>query len=160
MNRIKTVSLLCMLVYSICALSGYNLYAAEEPRTAKILEITGTVNVKYLGERTWLPAKVGMVLNEGDFVKTSADSICILNVDGTGETATIDVSPNSQLLLSELKKDVDAGTQKTLLDLGLGEIMIRVKKLHTTESSFEVKTPTAVCGVRGTEFAVKVEAME
>jgi hypothetical protein len=83
-----------------------------------------------------------------------------LNVDGSGQTATVEVKENSQLLLSELLVNPANGTQKTLLDLAAGEILIKAQKVKGEESKFEVKTPTSIVGVRGTTFAVKVEALE
>ena len=57
-------------------------------------------------------------------------------------------------------KDDQAGTQNTLFDLSLGEILIKAKKLHSEKSKFEVKTPTSIVGVRGTTFSVTVEAVK
>ena len=101
-----------------------------------------------------------MVLNEKDFIKTKADSWVNMNLDGSGETAAVELDENSQLMLLRLTKDDENGTQKTLLDLAIGKILIRAQKLHTKESSFEVKTPTSIVGVRGTVFEVEVEALD
>ena len=68
----------------------------------------------------------------------------------------VEMSPNSELTFAELVKDDATGTQKTLLDLAIGQILIKAAKLNTAESKFEVKTPTSVVGVRGTKFAVRV----
>jgi hypothetical protein len=62
--------------------------------------------------------------------------------------------------MAELLQDKDKETQRTLLDLSIGEILIQVDKLQAEKSSFEVKTPTSMVGVRGTTFSVKVETME
>ena len=62
--------------------------------------------------------------------------------------------------MAELIGNKEEGTQKTLLDLAIGKILIRAKKLHSEEEKFEVKTPTTIVGVRGTTFAVEVEALE
>ena len=56
--------------------------------------------------------------------------------------------------------DPKADTSKTLLDLAMGEILIKAQKVHGEKSQFEVKTPTSIVGVRGTTFNVKVEAVE
>lgn len=135
------------------------VFAAETKRKAKIIDVSGKAMVKLDG-KSWVPAEIGMVLKDGDILKTSSDSFVMLNLDGKGQTATVEIEENSQLLLSELVKDDQAKTQKTLLDLALGKILIKVQKLHTEESRFEVKTPTSIVGVRGTVFAVEVESLE
>jgi len=90
----------------------------------------------------------------------TGDVMALVNVDGKGQVATIEVKENSQLLFSELIIDEAMKKEKTLLDLAVGEILIKAQKVHGAESKFEVKTPTSIVGVRGTTFAVKVEALD
>lgn len=134
-------------------------FAEETKRTAKIMDITGQAQVKRAGERSWVPAETGMSLTEGDTIRTKKDSFMILKLKGHKSDATVDIDQNAELLLREFIEDKEAGYQKTLLDLALGEIMIWAEKL-SPESKFEVKTPASVAGVRGTKFSVKVEAVE
>ena len=153
--KILRVTCIVALVLAMAVVS----YAAEK-RTASIMSIDGSAQVKPAGQAIFIPASVGMVLNEGDSIKTAAKSWVLLNVDGKGQTATVEVKENSQMLLSELMVDPKAGTSKTLLDLAMGEVLIKAQKVHGEESKFEVKTPTSIVGVRGTTFNVKVEAVE
>ncbi len=154
----KILRVLCVmvLVVSLAAL----VYAAEGKRTAKIISIEGKAEVRLAGQTNWLPASVDMVLNEGDTLKTDTKSFALLNVDGIGQTATVEVKERSHLLLAELLIDQKSGVQKTMLDLASGEILIKAQKVKGEDSKFEVKTPTSIVGVRGTTFAVRVEAME
>lgn len=46
----------------------------------------------------------------------------------------------------------DAGSQQTSLELGYGRIRCRVSKLTGAGASFDLRTPTAVAGVIGTDF--------
>ena len=133
--------------------------AQDISRSASIASLKGKVQVKLINEKSWNPAKAGMVLYEGDSVRTSAGSWALLNLDG-GKTATVEVKENTQLLLSELKKNDSGDVKDTLLDLAIGKILIKVQKLRKESSKFEVKTPTSIVGVRGTVFAVEVESIE
>lgn len=130
----------------------------EVKRIATVTEIKGTVEVK-TPKQAWMPAKVGMVFNQGDIIRTKKNSRALLNLDGMAETATIEVKENSQLKLAELIENKKEASQTTMLDLALGEILIKAKKLHSEKSRFEVKTPTSIVGVRGTTFSVTVEAI-
>lgn len=153
----KIFKLICVsaLVITLATIG----YAAEK-RTAQIVSLDGTAQVKAAGQDGWVPAQVGMVLNEGDTLKMAEKSWAMLNVDGKGQAATVEVREGSQLLLSELLVDQETGTSKTLLDLAMGEVLIKAQKVHGEESKFEVKTPTSIVGVRGTTFNVKVQAVE
>ncbi len=136
------------------------LYAAEERHTAKLVDVKGTVVVQRAEEREWVPAAKGMVLREGDAILTKDNAEARLEVGGLeGEGATVDVGENSDLTLVELVKDEEKQTQSTLLDLAIGKILIKAKKLRGEKSNFEVKTPTSITGIRGTEFSVEVEAI-
>lgn len=142
----------------VLAISSLGM-AQEVKRIATITQVGGAVEVMTPKE-AWKPANVGMVLNQADVIRTKAQSSAILNLDGGGETATVIVKGNSQLMLADLVMDKSDGSQKTLLDLALGEMLIKAKKIHSEKTSFEVKTPTSIVAVRGTTFSVTVEARE
>lgn len=152
----KQLRLLCIIALILgMAVTGY----AMEKRTAQISSIDGTAEVKVAGQNDWAPASVGMILNEGDTIKTSPKSWTLLDVDN-GKIATVEVKEGSQMVIAELKSDPKADKSSTLLDLALGEVLIKAQKVHGENSKFEVKTPTSIVGVRGTTFNVKVEAVE
>jgi hypothetical protein len=133
--------------------------AQERGRIANISALKGTAEVK-TANGVWSPAKEGTVLNQNDSIRTGKGSLAILNLDGNGQTATLEVKEKTELQLTEMLANQQKGTQKTLLDLSLGNILIKAKKLHSDKSSFEIRTPTSVVAVRGTTFAVTVEAIE
>ena len=134
-------------------------YAETTLRSANVTEINGSAEVLQ-SDGSWKPATVGMILGQGDAIRTRASSWAMLSIDGLTETATVEVKENSELKLATLLKDDAEASQTTLLDLSLGEILIKAKKLHSETSKFEVKTPTSIVGVRGTTFSVAVEAVE
>jgi len=154
---VKTLKFLLVLGLILGVTSA--AIAAEKGRIASITEIEGKVQVKLAGER-WKAAEVGMVLKQKDAIRTRRNSTAVLNVNGNAQTAIVQMKENSHLSLAKLIEDAKKGSQKTLLDLSLGSILIKAQKLHSKKSSFEVKTPTSIVGVRGTTFSVIVEAIE
>ena len=112
------------------------------------------------GQEIWIPAKVGMVLHQGDAISVKENSWALINIDGEGQTALLELQENSHVLFSMLLKDEKEQSQRTLLDLHIGRILIKARKLHSETSKFEIKTPTSVVGVRGTTFEVEVESLE
>ncbi len=149
----KMVKLLCVLGLILGLFSPG--FAEQTKRIASITELKGAVEVK-IGKEKWMSAKVGMELNQGDLIKTKTNSWALINLDGEAQTATLELKQNGQLKITELSENKAEQTQNTLLDLGLGEILIEAKKLHSEKSKFEVKTPTSIVGVRGTTFSVSV----
>ena len=149
------------IIIILLLIQGFILpaFSEEAKRSAKIISFKGKVEVRLVGKK-FIPAETGMVLGEGDIIRTYLGSSAIVNLDGSGETATVEVKEGSQLMLAELIADAEKQTKNTLLDLAIGKVLIKAQKLHSEESRFEVKTPTSVVGVRGTTFAVEVEALK
>ncbi|MBF0493533.1 MAG: FecR domain-containing protein [Candidatus Omnitrophica bacterium] len=127
---------------------------------ASVVSVEGSVDVSTTGVQ-WAKATAGMLLGEGAIIKTGPDSKAVIRLEGGEEGADVELKPNSNLTLSELFKGKDAAdpeSHKTLLDLSVGEVLIKAKKLQSEKSKFEVKTPTSIVGVRGTTFSVTVES--
>ncbi len=152
----KVFRLFIVVVMIFCVASA--CYAIEK-RTARIVSIEGSCEVKRGGQASWTPASVGMVLSEGDAIKTPRKSWAMLSID-EGRVGTVEVKGDSQMMITELTATPETQTSATLLDLAIGEVLIKAKKVHGEGSKFEVKTPTSVVGVRGTTFSVKVEAVK
>ena len=150
-----------LLLATLLTASLFSLAMAQElsQRVAVVDQVQGTVEAK-TANNIWKPATEGMFLNQNDTIRTKNNSSAILSLDGNAQTAIVEVKENTELSLAEMVEVKDKDIQKTLLDLSLGNILIKAKKLHTEKSSFEVKTPTSVVAVRGTTFAVSVEAAE
>lgn len=128
-------------------------------RTAVILELKGGVEVMRPSSK-WTQASEGTVLNQGDVIRTNSNAWALIRLLGESELATVEIKENSQLRLAELFEIKSEGVQKTLLDLAVGEILIKAEKLRSKKSTFDVKTPTSMLGIRGTTLAVKVEPVE
>lgn len=151
----KTKIIYLVILFITCVILS-SAWALD--RSATIIEVEGTVEVK-AAKQNWVPAKVDMVLNAGDVIRTMDNSLAVLKLNGI-ETATVEVKKNSQMRIAELGVNKDNKSQTTMLDLALGDILIKAQKLHSEKSKFEVKTPTSIVGVRGTTFSVSVEAVQ
>lgn len=154
MKLIKVVVLVLVVLFGASLFA----YALESTREAMILDMDGGVSVRVSGGIS-MPAEIGMVLKQGDAIITSQGAFALVQIGGV-ETATVEVSENSRVMLSELLSNDADSSQSTLLDLAMGKVLIKAAKLHSDKSKFEVKTPTSVVGVRGTTFEVQVEGIE
>lgn len=153
MNRKNVVK---ALVLGLCVFFISTPLFAEVGRVAEISDIQGDVQFRKSGTTEWKGAEKGMLLLEGDAIKTGVASKAKILLDKAGETGQLDMAPNSQLRLETLKKDPATQDKTTLLDLALGKVLVKAEKLKGN-SSFQVKTPTSICGVRGTTFEVSVD---
>lgn len=97
------------------------------------------------------PARVGMNVRLGDLIETSAAGRAkLLFSDGS----VLNIGDDSRLKVSKFVYDPEGG-REGFLELLRGGVRAWVTKLRTTKNKFEVQTPTAVAGVRGTDWALR-----
>jgi hypothetical protein len=149
-----------LLVAVLVAMGSFSCaYALENSRQGTIVDVKGVVEVQTASE-SWKAAQKGMILAQGDSIRTQKDSTALIGIEDEGKMTTVEMKQNSKLQLAVLLGGKEAPTQTTLLDLSMGEILVKAQKVHSEKSKFEVKTPTSVVGIRGTTFSVAVETTE
>ncbi|HBV88205.1 MAG TPA: hypothetical protein DEF42_16495 [Desulfosporosinus sp.] len=129
--------------------------------------VKGEVLVKKGGGLRELSAVNGMELVQGDWLRTGKNGTAKLSY-GDGTEATI--GSNSSLTIQRLTRSDFAEVssqakarvtfsqsgQQSSLQLWSGSVWNKVKSLLNMDDSYEVETPTAVMGVRGTLYLVSV----
>ncbi|MBI5971029.1 MAG: FecR domain-containing protein [Deltaproteobacteria bacterium] len=114
----------------------------------KIADLSGVVYFKGKDVLAWSLAAKGQGLNDGDAVKTGSDGRAqLLFSDGT----KLMLGNETEI---EITKFLTKGRNRAaVLTLSTGKVRAVVKKF-SGKSDVQVKTPTAVAGVRGTDFIV------
>ncbi|MCS6838022.1 MAG: FecR family protein [Bdellovibrionaceae bacterium] len=97
-----------------------------------------------------IPAMVGMKVSEGVTVITQANAQAKIVMH---DRNIIRIGPNSRLKITSYQND---GVKKTAqFNLDQGQVRAIVNEKYDGESNkFQISTPTAVAGVRGTDFKV------
>lgn len=123
--------------------------AFAQAGTASLSGVEGDVTVKAKADGEWENGTEGMAVPEGASVKTGSDGKASLT---WGEGNVVKIYP-----LSLIKATSVSGADKkaSVITLESGRTMSRVAKLDSG-ASFELKTPTAVAGVRGTGFDTQI----
>ncbi len=117
---------------------------------ARLKVVSGTVMVKTIAGDEWSKITGEMPLDPNDVVKTSADGIAELYLDDKG---SITLGRNTELEITDLVQD-DA-----IFTLTVGSLVAKVKHFLNEKYKMQVRTPSAVCAIRGTEFAVEYSQM-
>lgn len=142
-----TVAAFVLLMF--LAMSGA-AYAAKASVTVAKME--GKVEWRASADGAWKPAAQGGKLSAGAFVRTGPASSCVI-LWGGGNVVKLQALTNVNLLT--IDRD-DNGKENSAIDLKIGKVNAHVAKLNTAGSSFSVKTPAAVAGVRGTDLLAQV----
>lgn len=94
--------------------------------------------------------KLGQKIYSTDTIETLKDSrIKIIMIDGN----ELNISPNSKIIISKYEFDNGGKKKNVLLNVLKGKVRSKVKQKYDGDNNkFQVKTKTAVAGVRGTDF--------
>lgn len=141
-----------LLLCSVGAtLSLFSFQALANPMYGVFMVSKGNVKIQSAAQKT-SDAKVGSKVYEGDTIITGADSRAKVVMS---DRNVINISPDTEIKIAQYKNDAATGKKNVELDLLKGKVRNNVEqKYDEKESKFQVKTLTAVAGVRGTQFVV------
>jgi outer membrane protein assembly factor BamB len=160
-NRLSFLFVLFIILSSIliitCRKAEEEQFAergAAEPSAAALKKalVTFISGVSFvLQENDWQPLGIGDYLQGGDTVKVAEDSYCELQF---GDLAAVRIEANTILAIEELF--LESGAGNIALNIAGGSVLYKVGKLRG-DQKFDIKTMTAVMGIRGTRFGVRVD---
>ncbi len=129
-------------LFLICLFFHSALAHAEDE--AKIVYINGSVKIQRSQDDFWILAKKGMLLKENDKIKTFIASEAEIALDLTLKNI-VKLGQNTQINIESIKAK--------RLSMPEGKVFALIESL-SSDSSFEVRTPTAVAGVAGSGMSV------
>lgn len=106
------------------------------------------------GETSSNDVKLASPVFMNDRIKTKSDSEASFTFD---DKSSLTLGENSNVSIKKHIYDPDKDLRQTVVNVALGTVRFVVTKGKAKGSSFKVVTPTAVAGVRGTEFIVTVD---
>ncbi len=120
-------------------------------RAGRVFAIIPSANVKRLGKGPETLVKLSDQVNWEDVLRTlQAGRVRVELLDGS----FLNIGARSVMRITKH----DPASQQTSVELTLGRLRGEVGKITKPQGSFEVKTPTAVIGVVGTDFFVLATA--
>ncbi|MDA8243124.1 MAG: FecR family protein [Elusimicrobia bacterium] len=130
------------------SLAGWGLTASSAPQVAAVaVYIEGEVQVKRGGENAYSELKVNDMLYGGDNIKTGKGAKAGLVTKGGAE---VRLNESSEFEISK------GGKLREMLKLSFGQLWTRM--LHKM-AKINVRTPSAVCAVRGTEADIEQRSL-
>lgn len=146
MTRVKRAFL---AVFLICCSAGF-LFAGD--LGGEIVYMEGAVDVWRDGKKLdWRNVDIGFFVEPQDTIETGEDGLAEIDVvTPSGTSALVRVKPGTSFYLTE---ESVQGKSQSSFTMMKGSLSFRVQKLSGNES-FNVRTASAVMGVRGTNFDV------
>ena len=136
---------LAVILFSVSA-------AALAADAGEIKVVRGAAHVERGSER--LPAKVGMPIQEADRVVTGIDGTVGITF---ADNSLLSVGPSSSFAIDRYVFDSTTHAGKFDSTLSKGSLaVVSGKMVKQSPEAMHVRTPSAVMGVRGTDFVVRV----
>jgi len=123
------------------------------PGRGRIESVKGTAKIKRAGMPRFTTARKNMLVYPGDEIRTGHMSKAVLTIESA---AVNGLGPNTHVTVDRIEAAPDIKSVKVKIGLPKGKLWSEVGKLRTKDSVFEIETPSAVTGVRGTVFRVNV----
>jgi hypothetical protein len=102
-----------------------------------------------------MPAKVGQAVQTSDVIVTGADGSAGITFT---DNSLVSVGPNSVFAIEKYRFDTTTHVGEFEGNLRQGRLAaVSGKMVKQTPESMKIRTPSAIMGVRGTEFVVQVD---
>jgi ferric-dicitrate binding protein FerR (iron transport regulator) len=127
--------------------------AASAQEVGTVAAADGTVQIGR--NAAWIDAAPGAAVQEGDTLRTGRPGRLRVVFQ---DDSVLTLSDDSRVTVDEQVFDPNKGNARSLIGLLQGKVSALVSDYyHRSGSAYEVKTATAVAGVRGTEFTMSYD---
>ncbi len=142
------VLMFLLLAYDI----SFGVEAGISSRKCKVKYLIGRVEYKKVSGK-WKKLRLNSILRTGYEVRTYIESSVILVTD---EGTELNIGEKSMIKIKTLKQDPKLKTRKSEIQIKVGNLYAKVKKLSSKRSSFMFETPVATAAIRGTKLELNV----
>jgi len=153
--RKSTIFLIMIMLVAVSCSKKEVSQKAENILEAKVTLVKGVAYIFKAETPEKIVVNIGTIVMPGDVLVTGSGSSVVVAIKNRG---IMKIGENSEVAFKELLV-IDEENNSAVVNLTRGKIISGVKKLIKT-SKFNVETPTAVVGVRGTSFMVAVQKEE
>lgn len=138
-----------LLTFAFIVTMGASISAFAQSSHGVFKVVKGDVTVTAKDGKT-TKAKIGMKVQPGEKIKAGPDSRAkIVMVDNN----ELNVSPDSEIVIEQYNYKPDQNDKNVLINVIYGKMRAKVNQKYDGDTNkFQVKTRSAVAGVRGTDF--------
>jgi hypothetical protein len=143
------------VVFVILALQMGPLTDAQADVVGRLTQVEGRVDILKGGQLPATPVKVDDGVQPGDVLRTkSLSKAQITFIDNS----TMTIAPESRVAIEAYMFDAAQNKRNAVIELFKGLAHVVVSKVYqSAEPDFVVKTQTAIMGIRGTDFGIRLQ---
>jgi hypothetical protein len=133
--------------------AGSSAYAQAIHGVMRVVK--GEVTVLQASDGKEIKAKIGQKVFPKDTITAGKDSRAkVVMVDNN----EINISPDSKIQIQSYEYKPTEDKKNVLIDVMYGKVRAKVNQKYEGDNKFQVKTPSAVAGVRGTDFITSFDS--
>ncbi|SDE14146.1 Uncharacterized conserved protein, contains LysM and FecR domains [Paraburkholderia lycopersici] len=125
----------------------------QDSLSARVIAANGPVQHAFR-DGALLPLAAGASLVEGDRVQTGHNGFATLEL---ADGSHLSLPPDTSLDLATLRQTALTGATDRIVDLHRGEVTSEVTHATKKDDRFQIRSPSVVAGVRGTQFRVSYD---
>ena len=142
------------VVLVILAFQAGMLTNAQADVVGRLTQVEGRVDILRGGKLPAIPVKLNDGVQVGDVIRTKSMSKAQITFI---DNSTLTISPESRVGIEAYMFDSAKNKRNAVVQLFQGLAHVAVSKIFkAAEPDFVVKTQTAIMGVRGTDFGVRI----
>lgn len=143
-----------MMTILLSALLALTALPAAAGQIACVYDLAGPAELQKAGSEQWLPARKGLPLDQGDRLRTGENAWCeLLFKDGS----FVKMEAGSETA-AETLQTTQEGRVFSFSFLKGKALWMAAKLRKGAASKFSIRTPSAVCAIRGTDFSILVSS--
>jgi len=156
MRPVGALSKLLGFALAVAAFATASVEAAPRQNQAVVRAVRGTANYSTDAGANWRNLNVGMRLGQNSVIRTAPGSVVDLFLGDNGPVVRVTEATTMGIDTLTSENVGNETVIETQLDLRNGRILGNVKKLAEA-STYEVKTPQGVAGIRGTRYDIRAD---
>ncbi len=122
----------------------------------KITRLKGSIAIHRNGAKIGILATNGMDIQQNDAIKTKAKAYVRFRLN---DGSIMTLGEKAELTLDSFIYNPEKKKRRAFFNVALGKLRVFANRMQKyRDNRFQIKTPTAVAGVRGTVFMVWVES--
>ena len=146
----KKIAYMSLALVATMAVGNSNLVGAQNEISGTMMVVKGDVKVTSGKSGKTDPAKVGTKVYAGDTIASGAESRAKIVMS---DKNVLNISPDSKVTIAKYENDPTKDSRNVELKVDYGKVRAGVEQKYDGEKNkFNIRTPTAVAGVRGTDF--------
>lgn len=139
-----------LYILGFVAIMSMSTAAIADDVYGTMMVVKGDVKITSAKTKQTDPGKVGGKVYPGDMITAGSDSRAKIVMS---DKNVLNISPDSQMTIAKYESNAASGDHNVELKVDYGKVRASVEQKYDGEKNqFNIRTPTAVAGVRGTDF--------